>query len=200
MVKRARYLEEIAARLKTRPIVALLGPRQTGKTTLARQIRRKDIHYFDLEDPTVVRRLSEPKTTLEPLTGLVILDEVQRQPGLFALLRVLADRRPLPARFLILGSASPWLVRGVSESLAGRVSFVDLQGFDLQEVGAESWRRLWWRGGFPLAFLAKSDEVSRRWQEDFVRTLLERPVGVEDRRHGTTVSPRGRLVIAVARI
>lgn len=174
MINRPKYLSEVAVRLKTSPVVALLGPRQTGKTTLAGQIKRKNIHYFDLEDPTVIRRLTEPKTTLEPLTGLVILDEVQRQPELFPLLRVLGDRRPLPARFLILGSASPWFVKGVSESLAGRVSFVDVHGFDLQEVGAKSLRRLWWRGGFPLAFLAGSDEASRRWQQDFIRTLLER--------------------------
>ncbi len=126
MLKRPQYLDAIEERLKANPVVALLGPRQVGKTTLARQIQRSDVHYLDLEDPTIANRLAEPKTALEPLTGLVILDEIQRMPELFPLLRVLADRRPLPARFLILGSASPGLMRGVSESLAGRVSFVDI--------------------------------------------------------------------------
>lgn len=164
MIARPRYRAEIEVRLKTNPIVALLGPRQAGKTTLARQIgRNRTTHYLDLEGETVMRRLAEPKTALEPLRGLVVLDEVQRRPELFALLRVLADRRPLPARFLILGSASPWLVRGVSESLAGRVSFVDVHGFDTEETGAKALRQLWWRGGFPLAFLAKTDVDSRRW-------------------------------------
>lgn len=175
MIDRPRYRADIEARLKANPVVALLGPRQTGKTTLARQISAgQSVHYLDLEDAAVMKRLAEPKAALEPLTGLVVLDEVQRQPELFSLLRVLADRRPLPAHFLILGSASPWLVRGVSESLAGRVSFVDVYGFDLEEVGAKAQRQLWWRGGFPLAFLAKDDAASRRWQEDFLRTLLER--------------------------
>lgn len=175
MIDRPQYLADIEARLKTNPVVALLGPRQAGKTTLAHQIARgRPTTILDLENPAVARRLAEPGTMLEPLTGLVIIDEVQRQPELFPLLRVLADRRPQPARFLILGSASPWLVRGVSESLAGRVSFVDVHGFDLVEVGAKSLRQLWWRGGFPLAFLAATDEDSRRWQEDFLRTLLER--------------------------
>jgi len=174
MLKRPQYLNAIEERLKANPVVALLGPRQVGKTTLARQIKRADIHYFDLEDPTVANRLAEPKTALEPLAGLVILDEIQRMPELFPLLRVLADRRPLPARFLILGSASPGLMRGVSESLAGRVSFVDVNGFDLIEVGKKALRKLWWRGGFPRAFLADSDADCRRWQEDFLRTILER--------------------------
>jgi predicted AAA+ superfamily ATPase len=144
IVPRPRYRHEIESRLATNPIVALLGPRQTGKTTLAREISRgRPSHYFDLEDPTVERRLAEPKTVLEPLKGLVVLDEVQGRPELFSLLRVLADRRPLPARFLILGSASPWLVRDVSESLAGRVSFVDVHGFDLEETGTDNLRKLW---------------------------------------------------------
>jgi uncharacterized protein len=175
MIERRRYQADVEARLKTSPVVALLGPRQTGKTTLAGQLQgRQEAHYLDLEDAAVLKRLAEPKSALEPLRGLVILDEAQRQPELFPLLRVLADRRPLPARFLILGSASPWLVRGVSESLAGRVSSVDVHGFDLEEVGVASLRQLWWRGGFPRAFLAETDADCRRWQEDLLRTLLER--------------------------
>lgn len=175
MIKRAAYLRDIEARLTSNPVVALLGPRQTGKTTLARQVAAtQPTTFLDLEDPTVVRRLAEPQTSLGPLEGLVVIDEVQRRPDLFPLLRVLADRKPLPARFLILGSASPWMVRGVSESLAGRVSFVDVAGLDLGEVGETQVKPLWWRGGFPRAFLAESDEAARRWQNDFLRTLLER--------------------------
>ena len=155
MIKRAAYRQEILRKLKASPIVSLLGPRQAGKTTLARQISQdRPAHFFDLEEPVALARLAAPMSALQPLKGLVVVDEVQRMPELFPLLRVLADRKPLPARFLILGSASPSLVRGVSESLAGRVSFVDLTGFDLTEVGAARWRRLWWRGGFPLSFLA----------------------------------------------
>lgn len=175
LVPRPRYLKEIESRLRTDPIVALLGPRQTGKTTLAKEISlSRPSYYFDLEDPTVEQRLAEPKTALSPLKGLIVLDEVQRRPGLFSLLRVLADRKPLPARFLILGSASPWLVRGVSESLAGRVAFIDVHGFDLEETGVDALRRLWWRGGLPVAFLAATGKESRRWQLDLLRTLLER--------------------------
>ena len=175
MIERAAYRQEILRQLKASPIVSLLGPRQAGKTTLARQISRdRPAHFFDLEDPVALARLAAPMSALQPLKGLVVVDEVQRMPELFPLLRVLADRKPLPARFLILGSASPSLVREVSESLAGRVSFVDLTGFDLTEVGAARWRRLWWRGGFPLSFLAASDEASERWRRDFVRTFLER--------------------------
>ena len=175
MIARTEYIQAIEARLATNPVVALLGPRQVGKTALAHTIAEDwPTTFLDLENPTTLRRLAEPKVALEPLTGLVVIDEVQRQPELFPLLRVLADRKPSPARFLILGSASPWLVRGVSESLAGRVSFVDVSGFDLAEVGAKELRKLWWRGGFPLAFLAKDDAASRLWQHDFLRTLLER--------------------------
>jgi hypothetical protein len=119
-------------------------------------------------------RLAEPKAALERLEGLVVLDEVQRKPELFALLRVLADRQPVKARFLLTGSASPDLVRGVSETLAGRVALVDVAGFNLSEVGDGEWRQLWWRGGFPRAFLADTEAANRQWQEEFVRTLLER--------------------------
>jgi len=175
MVKRTAYVEEIRRKLKASPIVAILGPRQVGKTTLARAIAGAQPHQlFDLEDPVAVARLANPKSTLEPLTGLVIIDEIQRQPELFALLRVLADRQPRPATFLILGSASPHLVRGVSESLAGRVAFVDLAGFDLSEVRPGTFRKLWWRGGFPRSFLAASDQASAEWRQDFIRTFLER--------------------------
>ena len=175
MITRSHYLETIRERLKAFPVVSILGPRQVGKTTLARTIAAEQrSHFFDLEDVDALARLAEPKIALERLEGLVVLDEVQHKPELFPLLRVLADRKPLKARFLLTGSASPGLVRGVSESLAGRVALVDVAGFNLEEVGEGEWRKLWWRGGFPLAFLADTDAASRQWQEEFVRTLLER--------------------------
>lgn len=175
MIERVRYLEVIRERLKAFPVVSVLGPRQVGKTTLARQIATEaPSHFFDLEDAEALERLREPMLALSRLEGLVVLDEIQRKPELFALLRVLADRQPAKARFLLTGSASPWLVRGVSESLAGRVAFVDVSGFSLGEVGDGEWRQLWWRGGYPPAFLAGSDAGCRQWQEEFVRTLLER--------------------------
>ena len=177
MIERADYAAEIQRKLKANPVVAILGPRQVGKTTLARSLaQRQPHHFFDLEDPVAAARLTHPQSALEPLTGLVIIDEIQRQPELFALLRVLADRRPAPAWFLILGSASPQLVRGVSESLAGRVAFVDLAGFDLVEVKPAHFRRLWWRGGFPRSFLGASDRASLEWRQDFIRTFLERDI------------------------
>jgi predicted AAA+ superfamily ATPase len=175
MIERTHYLETIRERLKGFPVVSVLGPRQVGKTTMAQQIAgERPSHFFDLENADALARLGEPMAALGRLGGLVVLDEVQRKPELFPLLRVLADRKPVKARFLLTGSASPWLVRGVSESLAGRVSFVDVSGFSLAEVGEAEWRKLWWRGGFPLAYLAATDAESRQWQEEFVRTLLER--------------------------
>jgi len=137
---------------------------------------REPCEYFDLENPVDVRRLSAPLTTLEKLAGLVIIDEVQRRPDLFELLRVLVDRPDNAARFLLLGSASLQLVRGVSESLAGRIGFVDLTGFDLRETGPDSQSMLWVRGGFPRSFLARDDASSMRWRDSFVRTFLERDI------------------------
>lgn len=175
MILRPDYLAIITDRLKHNPVVALLGPRQSGKTTLAKLFAAEKPHEFiDLESLSGLDRLLAPAAALEPLRGLVVIDEVQRKPEIFKLLRVLADRRPLPARFLILGSASPGIVRGVSESLAGRVSFVDVSGLNLTEVGSAHFRKLWWRGGFPAAYTAKSDPVCAQWKEDFIRTVLER--------------------------
>jgi predicted AAA+ superfamily ATPase len=175
MIARKQYLATIRERLKSFPVVSVLGPRQVGKTTLAQVIAgEQPSHFFDLEDVDALARLAEPKVALDRLEGLVVLDEVQRKPELFALLRVLADRQPVKARFLLTGSASPELVRGVSESLAGRVALVDVAGFNLEEVGESDWRTLWWRGGFPRAYLAETEAVSRQWQEEFVRTFLER--------------------------
>ena len=156
-------------------MTAILGPRQCGKTTLAREIgRRENAAYFDLEDPNDQARLANPQLVLESLRGVVILDEIQRRPELTMLLRVLADRRPLPCRFIVLGSASPDLMRRASDSLAGRIHFVDMGGFTLGEVGVGQRDQLWRRGGFPPSFLADNDEDSRQWRLSFVRTFLER--------------------------
>ncbi|MDR1191400.1 MAG: ATP-binding protein [Verrucomicrobiales bacterium] len=176
MFIRKQYLRAIAAGVEETPVTILLGPRQCGKTTLARDFAasRADTIFFDLENPRDFARLTDPLLALEKLTGLVVLDEVQRRPELFAVLRVLADRQPLPARFLLLGSASPDIVSGVSETLAGRARFVDMRGFSLTEVPAADAEKLWLRGGFPNAFLAASDHATQRWLTDFVRTFLER--------------------------
>lgn len=177
MIRRTHYLNAIRAALAANPVCALLGPRQCGKTTLARQVAaRRRSHYFDLETATGRARLARPELTLTPLTGLVVIDEIQRQPDLFTALRPLADRPRAPARFLVLGSASPDLVRGVSESLAGRAGFVDLSGFDLCEISANQSRKLWLRGGFPRSFLARTEALSLRWRQDFIRTFLERDI------------------------
>jgi predicted AAA+ superfamily ATPase len=177
MIPRPNALAHIARSFRIHSIVALLGPRQCGKTTLARMIEEQEpCTYFDLENPVDTRRLSAPMSVLEKLSGLVVIDEVQRRPDLFELLRVLVDRPQNPARFLLLSSASPQLVKGVSESLAGRIGFVDLAGFDLNEVGNEQRDRLWIRGGFPRSFLATEDAASVEWREDFIRTFLERDI------------------------
>jgi predicted AAA+ superfamily ATPase len=155
--------------------VALIGPRQCGKTTLARElVEPGSVNYFDLEDPASLARLDEPMTALAGLRGVVVIDEVQRRPDLFPVLRVLADRRPLAARFLILGSASPNLLRQSSESLAGRLETIPLSGFSLSEVGARGLNRLWQRGGFPRAYLARSNADSLAWRRQFIQTFLER--------------------------
>ena len=153
MIKRPRLLQAIQRALRQSRVVALIGPRQCGKTTLARQIvAPESLNYFDLEDPVNVARLAEPMTALSGLRGVVVIDEIQRGPALFPVLRVLADRRPLPARFLILGSASPALLRQSSESLAGRLETISLSGFSLADVGSAALNRHWLRGGFPRAF------------------------------------------------
>ena len=161
------------------PAVALTGPRQCGKTTLARAIAAADPEgstIFDLESAVDRRRLQAPEQALAGQTGLVVIDEIQREPTLFETLRVLVDRPDNPARFLVLGSASPALVRGISESLAGRVGIVDLAGFDLAEIGPKRWRTLWLRGGFPRAWLAPHDRASAVWRRSFVQTFLERDI------------------------
>ena len=175
MIERAELLRQVEYGLKRNPVTAILGPRQCGKTTLAREVgRRENAVYFDLEDPNDQARLANPQLVLEAQRGLVILDEIQRRPELTMLLRVLADRRPLPCRFIVLGSASPDLIRQASDSLAGRIHFVDMSGFTLGEVGGDQRDRLWLRGGFPQSFLSENDEDSRQWRLSFVRTFLER--------------------------
>lgn len=157
--------------------MALLGPRQSGKTTLARRLVPADSeNYFDLEDPQSVARLAEPALALRPLKGLVVIDEVQRRPDLFPLLRVLADRKPLPARFLILGSAAHDLLSQSSESLAGRMETVNLEGLRLADVGRHAQDRLWLRGGFPLAYTARSERDSSTWRRQFLQSFVERDI------------------------
>ncbi|HVA39723.1 MAG TPA: ATP-binding protein [Candidatus Binataceae bacterium] len=156
-------------------MVALVGPRQCGKTTLARTFVPGDSsNYFDLEDPASLRHLDQPMTALQSLRGTMVIDEIQRRPGLFPLLRILVDRKPLPARFLILGSASPELLRQSSESLAGRLEIIEVPGPSLTEVGPQLLNRHWQRGGFPLSFLARTNDDSHSWRRQFIQTFLER--------------------------
>jgi predicted AAA+ superfamily ATPase len=177
MLARPRPLRRIAEVFRTHPVVAVVGPRQCGKTTLAKAyFRGQQGTFLDLEDPVDRQRLAAPMTALERLDGLVVIDEVQRQPELFELLRVLVDRPGGQARFLILASASLGLVKGASESLAGRIGFVDLGGFSLSEAGAEHRDSLWGRGGFPRSYLAPDDAASFAWRRDFIRTFLERDI------------------------
>lgn len=179
MIERHDHLAEASRLLDEFPVVALIGPRQVGKTTLARAIaarRRGPVQHFDLEDPRTEARFASPMLAIEGLTGLVVLDEIQRHPELFPILRVLADRPDTPARFLILGSASPELIQHSAESLAGRIAYHELPGLDLTEVGASGMDVLWQRGGFPKSFLAASDAVSLRWRQEFIRSYLERDI------------------------
>lgn len=177
MISRERHLDRLDWLLEHFPVVALLGARQVGKTTLAHAFaarRGGAVHHFDLENPDDLARLSEPMLALAGLRGLVVLDEVQRVPEIFPVLRVLADRSELPARFLVLGSASPELWRQTSESLAGRIASHVLGGLALDEVGVEERHRLWLRGGFPRSYLAPDEAVSFEWRRAFVQTFLER--------------------------
>lgn len=169
----------MAVRCTEAAVTVLLGARQVGKTTLARMFcrGRADVTWYDLETSAGMEGLRAlPEKTLGGLRGLVVLDEVQRMPELFRILRPLCDRQGLPARFLLLGSASPDLMHGVSESLAGRVQFLHVPGMTVQEVGAGNQDRLWVQGGFPAAFLAKDAVAAARWHEGFVQTFLERDI------------------------
>lgn len=177
MLPRPAVIEAVETAISRNPVVLLVGPRQCGKTTLARRfVAEDDPEYFDLEDPADLARLDEPMTALGSLEGLVVVDEVQRRPDLFPILRVLADRPTLPARVLILGSATSDLLRQTSESLAGRVERVLMRGFSLSEVGEAQHRKLWLRGGSPRSYLASSMEDSTVWRREFVQTVVERDV------------------------
>lgn len=177
MILRPQYNEAVSRALLRSPVTALLGPRQCGKTTLARLIGRKhDSHYFDLESPVDRHRLQNPELLLGSLSGLVIIDEIQLLPELFGILRVLVDRPDSAASYLVLGSASPHIIKKVSETLAGRIEFVDLAGFNLVEISSDERDRLWLRGGFPRSFLAGSESDSLAWREGFIRTFLERDI------------------------
>ena len=178
-IVRHKELQILKGRLDTNPIVAILGPRQCGKTTLANQFSGqniyKEVHSFDCEDPRDLARLDNPLLSLEPLKGLIIIDEIQRNPELFPILRVLVDKFP-DKKFLVLGSASRDLVTQSSESLAGRISFLELSGFALHDISSDKYNELWIRGNFPRAFLAKNQEIAAQWREDFIQTFLERDI------------------------
>lgn len=177
MLKREKELKNVRGLLARNRVVGITGARQVGKTTLARTISEKwkePVHFFDLEDTTDLARLQDPMLALKDLEGLVIIDEIQQIPGLFATLRVLSDRRNPATRFLVLGSSSPELLRQSSESLAGRIIYHQLEGFALDEVGSENIGKLWLRGGFPRSYLASSNADSHEWRSGFIKTFLER--------------------------
>ncbi len=179
MIERTNELAVLTSLLSRHPVVGIIGARQVGKTTLARQFaagRRGPTAFFDLENPADLARLADPLLALERLRGLVVLDEVQHLPELFPVLRVLADRPGRPARFLVLGSASPGLLRQSSESLAGRIAYHELGGLALDEVVTGRADVLWLRGGFPRSLLARTNAASLEWRQEFIRTFLERDV------------------------
>ena len=178
-ILRKKELALLQQRLADVPVVAILGPRQCGKTTLAHQFARRHtgtpVHFFDLEDPRDLARLDHPTLALEGLSGVIVIDEIQRRPELFPVLRVLTDRRPR-VKYLILGSASSRLLAQSSESLAGRISYLELGGFSLDILPTRAAQTLWIRGGFPRAFLARGDLASFQWRQDFITTFLERDI------------------------
>ncbi len=177
MITRKSYLDRVDTALERSKIVALLGPRQCGKTTLAKAIwAKRESTYFDLESQADQKRLGNPEMMFDSLSGLVVIDEIQTLPELFQTLRVVVDKPQNKCCFLILGSASPSIIKNVSETLAGRVEFIDMAGFSLAELGEASAEMLWIRGGFPRSYLAKSDSDSVAWREGFIRTFLQRDI------------------------
>jgi len=177
VIRRSAHVDRLAWLHRHFPVVAVLGPRQVGKTTLARQYAARaggQVRVFDLESAEDLALLTDPLLTLRPLKGLIVLDEVQRRPDLFPTLRVLVDEPRQRRRFLVLGSASPDLLHQTSESLAGRIAYHELGGLSLGELGTRHADRLWRRGGFPRSYLARSEAASRRWREELIRTYLER--------------------------
>jgi predicted AAA+ superfamily ATPase len=178
-MERPHYIDLISRYFSSHPVVVLLGPRQCGKTTLARMYLKKESvfsreNYFDLENPIDCRRLAEPMMALEPLKGLIIIDEIQKIKELFPLLRVLVDQETSDKKFLILGSASRELIEQSSESLAGRVAYIEVTPFDRREVSDEE--KLWQRGGFPKSYLANSEDESSDWREFYIKTFLEQDI------------------------
>lgn len=177
MIERNGDLAAVQSLLRRYPVVGIVGARQVGKTTLARVVAARGkgpTSTFDLENPDDLAQLAEPMLALKERRGLIVIDEIQRRPDLFPILRVLADRPRTPARFLVLGSASPAMLQQTSETLAGRIGYHELRGLSLEDLGSSHWTRLWVRGGFPRAFLAPSAAASGEWRQDFVRTFLER--------------------------
>lgn len=174
LVTRAQDLRSVQTLLDTFPVTAIIGPRQCGKTTLARAFKAD--HSFDLENPRDVARLEQPQLALEDLRGLIVIDEVQRLPDLFPLLRHLVDRAEGSQRYLILGSASRDLVQHGSETLAGRIAFQELGGFRISDLGPDSVADLWQRGGLPRSYLAATDEESLLWRRQYISTFLERDI------------------------
>lgn len=177
MIQREKELQELAGLLDRHRVVGIIGARQVGKSTLIEEYLKTvsvPTHVFDLENPDDMARLAEPMLALKGLEGIVVIDEVQRYPNLFPVLRVLADRKSSPARFLILGSASPELLKQSSETLAGRIFYHELGGFSIEEVGAERADTLWFRGGLPRSFLARSQKESFETRTGYIRTFLEK--------------------------
>jgi predicted AAA+ superfamily ATPase len=173
VVDRTDERKKLGLLMETFPVVAIVGPRQCGKSTLARTFDAA--HFFDLENPRDLARLDQPQLALEGLTGLIVIDEIQRAPDLFPLLRYLVDHHP-EQQYLILGSASRDLLRQSSETLAGRIAYHELGGLGLQDLGPERWRDLWIRGGMPRSVLATSEAGSCLWRQQYISTFLERDI------------------------